>query len=43
MPKDAERVTGKSAATIRRYLGILVDSGAIEPEGSTNNIVYVKK
>lgn len=43
MPKDAEKVTGKSAATIRRYLGILVNSGVIEPEGSTNNIVYVKK
>jgi ATP-dependent DNA helicase RecG len=42
-PKEAERVTGRSAATIRRYLGILVDAGAIQPEGSTNNSIYVKK
>lgn len=41
-PRDAEKVTGKSPATVRRYLGILVAAGAIEPEGGTNNLAYVK-
>ena len=39
-PKEAERLTGKSAATVRRYFNLLVDSGYIAAEGSTNNIIY---
>ena len=34
-PKEAESVSGRSTATVRRYLKILV-----ETEGSTNNSVY---
>ena len=39
-PKEAETVTGKSAATVRRYFKILTDTGYIMVAGSTNNIVY---
>lgn len=39
-PKEAEAVTGKSAATVRRYFKMLTDTGYIVAEGSTNNIVY---
>lgn len=39
-PKEAEKITGKSAATVRRYFKILVDTRYIMAEGSTNNIVY---
>jgi len=39
--KDYDKVL--SPATVRRYLGILVDAGVIEPEGSTNNIVYARR
>ena len=39
-PKEAETVTGKSAATVRRYFKMLIDTGYIMTEGNTNNIVY---
>ena len=39
-PKEAETITGKSAATVRRYLKILADTRYVVVEGSTNNIVY---
>ncbi len=39
-PKKAETITGKSAATVRRYFRILADTGYIVAEGNTNNIVY---
>ena len=39
-PKEAEAVSGKSAATVRRYLQILVGTGYVESEGNTNNSVY---
>lgn len=39
-PKEAERVCGKSPATIRRYLGLLNATGLVVAEGSTNNSVY---
>ena len=39
-PKEAETITGKSAATVRRYLKILADTRYIVVEGSANNIVY---
>ena len=39
-PKETEAVTGKSAATVRRYFKMLTDTGYIVAEGSTNNIVY---
>ena len=39
-PKEAESVTGKSAATVRRYFKMLTGTRYIVAEGSTNNIVY---
>lgn len=39
-PKEAEAVTGKSAATVRRYFKMLTGTGYIVEKGSTNNIVY---
>ena len=39
-PKEAENITDKSAATVRRYFKILVDTDYIISAGSTNNIVY---
>lgn len=39
-PKEAESVSGRSTATVRRYLKILVETGYVEAEGSTNNSVY---
>lgn len=39
-PKEAEKACGKSSSTVRRYLGILTDSGIVVAEGSTNNIIY---
>lgn len=44
MPKEAENICGKSSATVRRYLKMLVETGYIEAEGSTNNSTYkIKK
>jgi ATP-dependent DNA helicase RecG len=39
-PKEAEAVSGKSAATVRRYLKMLVGTGYVQTEGNTNNSVY---
>ena len=39
-PKEAETITGKSAATVRRYLKKLADIRYIVAEGSADNIVY---
>lgn len=39
-PKEAEAITGKSAATVRRYFKILADTRYIIADGKTNNIVY---
>ena len=39
-PKEAEAVSGKSSATVRRYLKTLVGTGYVESEGNTNNSVY---
>ena len=39
-PKEAEAITGKSAATVRRYFKMLSDTRYIVAEGNTNNIVY---
>ena len=39
-PKEAESVSGRSTATVRRYLKMLVGTGYVEAEGSTNNSVY---
>lgn len=39
-PKDAERVTGKSSATVRRYLKSLSEVGVVVAYGSTTNIIY---
>ena len=42
-PKEAEKVTNKSSATVRRYLKFLVESGYIEVQGNTNNTIYKRK
>ncbi|MCD7921357.1 MAG: helix-turn-helix domain-containing protein [Clostridiales bacterium] len=39
-PKQAEKVTGKSASTAYRYLATLVDAGVLVKSGHTNNMVY---
>ena len=39
-PKEAETITGKSAATVRRYFKMLSDTRYIVAEGNTNNTVY---
>lgn len=39
-PKEAENIAKRSAATVRRYLKMLVDAGCIVPEGNTNNSKY---
>ena len=39
-PKEAENITRKSAATVRRYLKMLVDTEWVVAEGSTNNSKY---
>ncbi len=40
-PKIAGRITGKSDATTRRYLKLLVDTGYVKAEGHTNKIKYI--
>ena len=39
-PKEAENVCDRSAATVRRYLGILTETGIVTAEGNTNNSIY---
>ncbi len=39
-PKEAENVCDRSAATVRRYLGILTATGIVIAEGNTNNSIY---
>ena len=39
-PQVAEQITKKSASTARRYLKMLVDTGYVKVDGSTNNIRY---
>lgn len=39
-PKIAENITGKSAATVRRYLKLLVETGYVNMEGNTNSTKY---
>lgn len=39
-PKEAENITKKSAATVRRYLKMLADTEWIVAEGRTNNSKY---
>ena len=40
-PQIAEKLTGKSAPTVRRYLKMLVETGYVRVDGSTSNIKYV--
>lgn len=40
-PSQAEQITGKSSATVRRYLKMLVATGYIVATGSTNNVEYI--
>ena len=42
-PSEAEALLGKSSATVRRYLGILVDAQVLTKQGKANNTVYVRK
>lgn len=42
-PKDAEALLKRSTSTVYRYLGKLVDVGVLEPQGSTNDKVYIRK
>ena len=39
-PKEAELKCEKSAATTRRYMKLLVETGYVIQEGSTNSIIY---
>jgi predicted HTH transcriptional regulator len=39
-PKDARSITGKSAATTRRYLNLLCEKGILETTGNTNAVTY---
>jgi ATP-dependent DNA helicase RecG len=39
-PKEAMAATGKSAATVRRYLAVLCDKGILTASGNTNAISY---
>lgn len=39
-PKEAEKICGKSSATVRRYLKMFAQTGYIKVEGSTNNTIY---
>ncbi len=40
-PKEVADITGKSTATVRRYMKILTDTGYISACGNTNNVTYV--
>ena len=42
-PDVARRLTGKSAATVRRYLALLCERGMLEPNGYTNSKTYQKR
>lgn len=39
--KIAEKITGKSSSTVRRYLKMLIETGYINTDGKTNNVKYV--
>ena len=42
-PQGARSLTGKSAATTRRYLVLLCDRDILEPTGNTNAKTYHRK
>lgn len=39
-PREAENISKKTSATVRRYLKMLVETGYVEAQGKTNNSVY---
>jgi Fic family protein len=39
-PQEAQKVTGKSPATVRRYLALMCERGILESLGSTSLIIY---
>ena len=39
-PKEAKEICGKSTATVRRYLNLLVKAEVVTLEESTNKVVY---
>jgi ATP-dependent DNA helicase RecG len=42
-PKEARDLTGKSAATVRRYLTLLCERGVLESVGNTSAVTYKKR
>jgi ATP-dependent DNA helicase RecG len=42
-PSEAKELSGKSRATIWRYLNMLVNTGYVVAEGSTNGVIYRAK
>ena len=40
---NADETTGRSPATVRRYLKALRESGFVEKIGNTANVVYIVK
>lgn len=42
-PKEVENIMKKSAATVRRYLKMLVETGYVDVSGDTNNVVYSRR
>jgi len=39
-PKEARKLTGKSSATVRRYLSALCDHGILTISGKTTSLTY---
>ena len=39
-PSEAKEACGKSDTTTWRYLGLLVNTGLVVPDGETNNKIY---
>ena len=42
-PAEAKEISGRSEATTWRYINMLLDTGYVVAEGSTNNVVYKVK
>jgi ATP-dependent DNA helicase RecG len=39
-PLEARKLTGKSSATVRRYMTLLCNSNLLEPTGKTSATIY---
>jgi Fic family protein len=42
-PQEAQKVSGKSPATVRRYFALMCERGILESSGSTSSIAYKLK